>query len=117
MRHNAREIELKLDSIFCVGIGADLDAIFPPRFDVCVSITGATLRAAFSGSVRTGKLRHARAQIVHRNFIERKYACERAPLGGHVGDRHARRHRKIWHAIADEFDSVIEHLVFVEQSA
>ncbi len=117
MRDDSREIELKLDRILCVVIGAKVAAIFPPRIDVRICVTRATLLTAFSRAFWIRELRHTRAQIIHRHFIERKHARERAPFGGHVGDGHARRHRKTCHAVADKLDGVIEHLVFVKEAA
>ena len=115
VRDDSCQVELKLDGVFRVGISAYLTAIFPPRVDVGFGITGTTLRAAGSRPFPIRELRHARAQIIHRNFIKRKYACERTPLGRHVGDGHARRHGKMCDAIADKFNSVIEYFVFVEE--
>src|SRR5439155_15006940 len=109
--------EFKLDGVFRVGISAYFTAIFPPRVDVRFGITGTTLRAAGSRTLRIRELRHARTQIVYRYLIERKNTCERAPFGGHVGNGHARGHWKIRHAIAHEFNGVIEYFVFVEEAA
>ena len=117
MRNDCGEIELKLDRVFRVGVGAEFASIFPPIVDIGVGVTGATLRAARSRAIRIGELGDARAQIIHSHFIEWKHACERAPFRRHVGNGHSRRHGKIRCAIAHEFNRVIEHLVFVEESA
>ncbi len=90
MRNHRREIQLKLDRILGVGIGAEFAAIFPPLLDVGVCVTGPALRAAYSRAFRIGELGNARAQIIHRHFIEWKHACKRAPFRRHVGDGHAR---------------------------
>ena len=117
MRDHGRKIQFKLDGVLRVGVGTEFAAVLPPRVDVGFGITGTTLRAAGSRTLRIRELRHARTQIVYRYLIERKNACERAPLGGHVGNGHARGHWKIRHAVAHEFNGVIEYFVFVEEAA
>ena len=117
MRNHGRQIEFKLDGILRVGLGVQLVPIFPPPIDVGVRVTRATLSTACSGALRIGKLGHARTQIVDCHFIEWKHTCERAPFGSHVGDRHPRRHRQVRHAVADKLNGVIEHFIFVEETA
>ena len=117
MRNDCGEIELKLDGVFRVGVCAQLASVLPPSVDVDLTIAGATLRGAFSRAIWIAEFRDARAQITHRHFIEWKHAGKRAPFCGHVGDGHARGHGKIRHAVAHKFNCVIEHLVFVEESA
>ena len=95
VRNHRREIQLKLDRVLGVGIGAEFAAVLPPFVDIGLRVAGATLRAAFPGTFRIGEFRHARAHIIHGYFIEWKYACQRSPFSSHVGNGHARRHRKI----------------------
>ena len=117
MRNHGRQIEFKFDGVVRVRVGAKLASILPPRIDVGVGVAGATLGAARSRAAGIGERADARAQIIHRHFIKWKHARQRAPLGRHVGDGHARAHGKMRHAIAHKFHGVIEHLVFVEESA
>ena len=117
MRNHRREIQFKLDRVIGISIRAELGAVIPPLVDISVHIAGATVWAALPGTFRLCEFRHARARIIHGYFIEWKYTCQRAPLSSHVGDGHARRHREIRDAFTDEFHCVVEHLVFVEQSA
>ena len=100
MRNHGRKIKFEFDGVIRVRVGAQFASILPPRIDVGVGVTGATLRAARSRAFGIRELADARAQIIHRHFIEWKHAGQRAPLGGHVGDGHARGHGKIRHAIA-----------------
>src|SRR5439155_6082500 len=117
MRNNGCEIKFEFDGVLTVGVGAEYAAILPPLIDVGVGVAGATLGTARAWAFVTRELANARAQIIHRHLIKWKHARQRAPLGGHVGDGHPRRHRKIRHAIAHKFNRVIEHLVIVEESA
>ena len=48
VRNDSREIELQLDGVFGVGVGAEFGSILPPLVDIGVRVTGATLRTARS---------------------------------------------------------------------
>ncbi len=117
MRNHGRQIKFKFDGVVRVRISAELASILPPRIDVGVGVAGATLGTTRAWAFVTRELANARPQIIHRHLIERKYAGQRAPFGGHVGDGHARSHGKIGHSIAHKFNRVIEHLILVEKSA
>ena len=116
VRNHCCQIKLKLDRVIRVRIRGQFAPILPPVIDVGVGVAGPAVRSPLSWPFGIREFGHARAQIILRHFIEWKHPRERAPFGGHVGDRHARGHRKIRYAIAHEFNGVIEHLVFVEES-
>ena len=117
MRNHGCQIKFKFNCVGRVRVSARRASILPPRIDVGVGVAGPTLRAARSRALRIYEFAHARAQIIHRHLIKWKHACQRAPLGGHVGDGHTRIHGKIRHSIAHKFNGVIEHFVFVEEPA
>ena len=60
VRNDCGEIELKLDGVFRIGIGAQLASVLPPSVDVDLILPGATLRAAFSRAIGIAEFRDAR---------------------------------------------------------
>src|SRR5690348_7006020 len=117
MRDDSCKIEFEFDSVIRVRVCAEFAAILPPLVDIGVRVTRTTLRATSPWALWIRELGYPRAKIVHRDFIEREHASQSAPFGGHVGNGHARGHRKMRHTVADKFDSVIQHFVLIEQSA
>ena len=117
VRNHGRKIEFEFNGVVRVYVSTEFVSILPPPIDVGVGVAGATLGAARSRASVTREFADARSQIIHRYFIEWKHTRQRTPFGSHVGDGHARGHRKIRRAVAHKFNRVIEHLVFVKKSA
>src|SRR6478672_11175860 len=90
VRNYRGKIKFERDGVFRVRVGAEFVSILPPRINVGVAVTGATFGATRSGALGVGELADARTQIIYCHFIEWEHTRQRAPLGSHVSDGHAR---------------------------
>ena len=117
MRNDRRKIKFQFDGIGRIGISSQVGAIFPPRVNLCKRVSRSRFFAARSRSSIAGESCGARLEISNRHFVKREKSGECSPFCCHVGDCHARIHRKRGNAIAKKFDSVIQDLVVIEQSA
>ena len=64
-----------------------------------------------------GEVLPAGVQPGERDLVHREPADEGAPLGRHVGDRHAGVHRERGDAVAGELERGVEHLLVVVEAA